>query len=175
VADQRDVTRDPHAAQRGAHRPVRRARRRRAALVAAAVVLAAGAVAGVLAWRGGGVEPVCDRPAELRTRGNVTLIPDAMDAFVQAEDSVGHEIDVVESYRSCRQQALACVQICGSRRGCPGACAPPGLSWHQRAAAIDVTQAMLDEPGVIGALEDAGWCQSLPDTDPGHFSFDGCH
>jgi hypothetical protein len=139
------------------------------------VVLAAGVVAGIVIWRGSGVEQVCGRPNELRTRGNVVLIPDAMEALEQAEASVGHGIDVVESYRSCRQQALACVQICGSRRGCPGACAPPGLSWHQRAAAIDVTQEMLDEPGVIQALEVAGWCQSLPDTDPGHFSFDGCH
>jgi hypothetical protein len=139
------------------------------------VVLAAGVVAGIVVWRGSGVERVCGRPHELRTRGNVVLIPDAMESLEQAEASVGHEIDVVESYRSCRQQALACVQICGSRRGCPGACAPPGLSWHQRAAAIDVTQEMLDEPGVIRALEGAGWCQSLPDSDPGHFSFDGCH
>jgi len=156
----------------GRHRKSPRRRRRVAAV---AVVLVAGAVLGVVVLRDGGVERVCGRPDEVRTRGNITLIPDAMDAFVQAEASLGHEIDVVESYRSCRQQALACVQICGSRRGCPGACAPPGLSWHQRAAAIDVTQTMLDTPGVIQALEEAGWCQSLPDTDPGHFSWDGCH
>jgi hypothetical protein len=144
-------------------------------LAAAAVVVAAAAVLGFVLWPDGGVERVCGRPDELRTRGNVTLIPDAMDAFVRAESSVGHEIVVVESYRSCRQQAAACERICGSRRGCPGVCAPPGLSWHQRAAAIDVTQEMLDTPGVIEALEAAGWCQSLPATDPGHFSFDGCH
>jgi hypothetical protein len=144
-------------------------------VAAAAVVVAVAAVLGFTLWPGGGVERVCAQPGELRTRGNVTLIPEAMDAFVQAETSVGHEIDVVESYRSCRQQALACERICGSRRGCPGVCAPPGLSWHQRAAAIDVTQEMLDTPGLIEALEDAGWCQSLPATDPGHFSFDGCH
>lgn len=139
------------------------------------MVLIAAAVVGIVLWRDGGVERVCSRPDELRTRRNVTLIPDAMDALRLAEASVGHRIDVVESYRSCRQQAQACELICGTRRGCPGACAPPGLSWHQRAAAIDVTQEMLDTPGVIRALEDAGWCQSLPDTDPGHFSFDGCH
>jgi hypothetical protein len=150
-------------------------RRRRVALAATAVVVAGAAVLGFILWPGGGVERVCARPDELRTRGNVTLIPEAMDAFVQAENTAGHPIDVVESYRSCRQQAIACERICGSRRGCPGVCAPPGLSWHQRAAAIDVTQEMLDTPGLIEALEDAGWCQSLPATDPGHFSFDGCH
>lgn len=144
-------------------------------LVATAVVVAGAAVLGFTLWPGGGVERVCSRPDELRTRGNMTLIREAMDALVQAEASVGHEIVVVESYRSCRQQALACERICGSRRGCPGVCAPPGLSWHQRAAAIDVTQEMLDTPGLIEALEDAGWCQALPATDPGHFSFDGCH
>lgn len=135
-------------------------------------------VAGVLAYtllRDEGVERVCSRPEELRTRGNVTLIREAMDAFLEAEATIGEPIDVVESYRTCRQQALACEQICGSRRGCPGTCAPPGLSWHQRAAAIDVTQEMLDTPGVIQALEDAGWCQSLPSSDAGHFSWDGCH
>ena len=157
----------------GRHRASRRRRRR--FLAATAIVLVPGAVLGFIVLRDGGVERVCARPDELRTRDNVTLIPDAMDALVQAETSIGHEIDVVQSYRSCRQQALACEQICGSRRGCPGACAPPGLSWHQRAAAIDVTQTMLDEPGVIEALEGAGWCQSLPATDAGHFSWDGCH
>lgn len=158
----------------GRHRS-RRARRRRVTLALAAVGVAAATVLGFVVFRDQGVERVCSRPDELRTRGNVTLIPEAMDAYLEAESAVGRHIDVVESYRTCREQAAACEGICGSRRGCPGACAPPGLSWHQRAAAIDVTQEMLDTPGVIRALEDAGWCQSLPDTDPGHFSFDGCH
>jgi hypothetical protein len=144
------------------------------AVAVTALVLVAGAVGGFLLVRDDTVEPVCTRPEEMVTRGNVTLIPDAMDAFLEAETTVG-PIDVVESYRSCREQARACLRICGSREGCPDTCAPPGLSWHQRAAAIDVTQEMLDMPGVIEALEDAGWCQALPDTDPGHFSFDGCH
>ncbi|MGZ8625873.1 MAG: hypothetical protein ACXWXK_04270 [Actinomycetota bacterium] len=149
-----------------------RYRRRRVAVAAGLGVVVAGVV-GYALLRDGGVERDCSQPEELRTRGTVTLIPKAMDAFVEAEASVG-TIEVVESFRSCREQALACERICG-RHSCPGACAPPGLSWHQRAGAIDVTQAMLDTPGVIEAVEDAGWCQALPDTDPGHFSFDGCH
>ncbi len=145
-------------------------------MAAAAVLGVAGAaVAGFLLVRNRGAERVCSRPEELRTRGAVTLIPEAMDAFLEAENAVGRPIDVVESYRSCREQALACERICGSRHGCPGTCAPPGLSWHQRAEAIDVTQEMVDAPGVVAALEDAGWCQAVPDSDPGHFSFDGCH
>jgi hypothetical protein len=160
--------------EHGRHR-ARRVRRRRATLALAGAGVAVATALAFVVFRDEGIERVCSRPDELRTRGNVTLIPDAMEAFLEAEDAVGQRIDVVESYRTCREQAAACKGICGSRRGCPGACAPPGLSWHQRAAAIDVTQEMLDTPGVIRALEEAGWCQSLPDTDPGHFSFDGCH
>ena len=119
------------------------------------------------------VERVCTRPDDLVTRDGVSLVADAMEAFAEAEAVVG-SIGVVHSYRSCREQAEACRGICG-RRSCPGLCAPPGLSWHQRGLAIDITQESLDTPGVVDALENAGWCQSLPDNDPGHFSFDGCH
>ena len=157
------------------HHRRRSVRRRR--LVAAVVVglVAGGSVLGFVLLRDTGVERFCGRPEELRTRGNVTLTADAMDAFREAEAAVDHEIVVVESYRTCREQALACERICGTRGGCPDLCAPPGLSWHQRALAIDVTQDMLDAPGVIDALEGAGWCQPLPASDPGHFSYDGCH
>jgi hypothetical protein len=144
--------------------------------VTAAAVLgvAAAAILWFVVWRDPGVERVCGRLDDLVRDGSVRLVADAMEAFREAETAVG-EVDVVESYRSCREQAAACERICGSRRGCPGTCAPPGLSWHQRGEAVDVTQEMLDTPGVIEALEEAGWCQSLPDTDPGHFSWDGCH
>jgi hypothetical protein len=40
---------------------------------------------------------------------------------------------------------------------------------------VDITQASLDDERVTSALEDNGWCQSVPDTDPGHFSYGGCH
>lgn len=128
---------------------------------------------GFLLLRDQGVERVCSRPPDLRTVDGVTLVADAMDAFLQAEGATG-PIVVVESYRSCREQARACERICGAR-SCPGLCAPPGLSWHQRGLAIDVSQASLDTPGVVGSLEDRGWCQAVPASDPGHFSFDGCH
>jgi hypothetical protein len=121
------------------------------------------------------VTRVCARPENLRHYRGITLQPGAMSAFRQAERRAGTTIEVVESFRSCRQQAMACQRICGNRQGCPGTCAPPGLSWHQRAMAIDISQAALDTPGVVGALRDSGWCQSSPDTDPGHFSWGGCH
>jgi hypothetical protein len=121
------------------------------------------------------VTPVCGRPENLSHYRGITLRPEAMNAFRRAERSAGTTIEVVESFRSCREQALACERICGNREGCPGTCAPPGLSWHQRAMAIDVSETALETPGVVGALERSGWCQSSPDTDPGHFSWGGCH
>jgi hypothetical protein len=156
----------------------RRIRRRRAAL--AALVLAAAAAGGFafLVLRGPSLvlpsDPCGERPP-LVTRQGVTLQPLAMRAFRKAERIAGQRLDVVQSYRSCKDQAKACLNICGNADGCPGRCAPPGLSWHQFGAAIDVTQAMLDTPGVIRALEEAGWCESVPASDPGHFSFGGCH
>jgi hypothetical protein len=118
-------------------------------------------------------DPCVDRPP-LRTAGGVRLQPLALRAFRRAERLAGRRIDVVESYRSCVRQAAACRSICGSREGCPGACAAPGASAHQLGAAVDVTQAMLDAPIVVDALGRAGWCQPLPRSDPGHFSFGGC-
>ena len=82
---------------------------------------------------------------------------------------------MVQSYRSCRQQRIACTQICGDANGCEGTCAPPGLSWHQLGAAVDITQDGLDDRRIPEALEANGWCQAVPDSDPGHFSFGGCH
>jgi LAS superfamily LD-carboxypeptidase LdcB len=111
----------------------------------------------------------------MRASGGVTLQPKALTAFRRAERAAGRSIHVVQSYRSCSQQASACERICSNPGGCPGRCAPPGASYHQLGLAIDIDEQMLATPGVVSALEEAGWCQSLPDSDPGHFSFGGCH
>ena len=155
---------------------VRRARRRLPlrALVAMLVGTVAVGVAGFAAGPDE-VEPVCSRPEDLQTRRGIKLTADAMEAFQQAEALAGQRIEVVYSYRSCREQAQICRRICGRRQGCPGTCARPGLSWHQRGKAVDITETMLATPGVVEALEEAGWCQSVPVNDPGHFSFNGCH
>jgi LAS superfamily LD-carboxypeptidase LdcB len=105
----------------------------------------------------------------------VTLQPNAMKAFRVAERLAGRPIVVVQSYRSCAQQALACRNICGNSGGCPGRCLPPGKSYHQLGAAVDITAGELQSSQIVSALEKAGWCQSVPDSDPGHFSFGGCH
>ncbi len=161
--------------QRNARR--RRARRRTFALVTALVAVGAG----FLAFRAltGPLIAIPDDPCAervpLRTVGGVRLQPVAMRAFLQAERDAGVDIPVVQSYRSCAEQRRACQGICGNPQGCPGLCAPPGLSWHQLGAAIDITEVGLADPAIVLALESNGWCQALPDSDPGHFSFDGCH
>jgi hypothetical protein len=137
-------------------------------------VTVAGAAIGFLLWPRA-PEKVCARAADLQTGQSVTLTPEAMEAFLEAERLAGQRIEVIESFRSCRAQARACQRICGNRMGCPGTCAPPGLSWHQRGLAIDISLDSLETPAVFEALEEAGWCQSVPENDPGHFSFDGCH
>lgn len=146
------------------------------ALALAVVVLAAVIIG--LSRRGDGVvrpdEP-CASPPAMQTSDGVTLQPVAMRAFEEAQQAAGGRIDVVESYRSCAKQAVDCTRICGNADGCPGRCVKPGTSYHQLGAAIDITQASLDAPGIIGALTNAGWCQSVPRTDPGHFSYGGCH
>jgi LAS superfamily LD-carboxypeptidase LdcB len=117
----------------------------------------------------------CTHPPTLTTRGNVTLRPDAMRAYRKAQKLARGAIEVGSSYRTCSQQALTCQRLCGNPEGCAGTCVKPGYSYHQLGAAIDISQASLDTPGVIHALQEAGWCQSVPDSDPGHFSFGGCH
>ncbi len=146
-------------------------------MAGALAVLAATAVA-VVTLRGPSIkrpEDPCTSPPPLLTRHGVTLQPLAMQAFRRAETLAGTRIPVVQSYRSCSDQALACVGICGAAGGCPGTCASPGLSWHQLGAAIDLSRATLKRTRIVGALQEAGWCQSLPESDPGHFSYGGCH
>ena len=117
----------------------------------------------------------CATPPVLRTYQGVTLQPNAMKAFKKAQRLAGRRIVVVQSYRSCAQQALSCRNVCGDSDGCPGRCLPPGKSYHQLGAAIDITAGELHIARIVSALEKAGWCQSVPASDPGHFSFGGCH
>lgn len=160
----------------GRHTPRRLVRRRRAAAVLAVVVLAGGAW--FISSRGPGIavpgDPCHERPPLVWFQG-VRLQPVAMDAFRRAETQAGGPIEVVQSYRSCQQQKEACKRLCQNPNGCPGTCAGPGSSWHQLGAAIDISEAALADPKVVAALEANGWCQPLPESDPGHFSYGGCH
>ncbi len=149
--------------------------------VLAGALIGVVAVAGVVVWLTRGHDPLvrpsdtCASAPPLKTVAGVTLQPTAMRAYRKAQRLAHGQISVVQSYRSCDEQAKACRNICSNANGCPGTCASPGSSYHQLGAAIDITQGSLDAQGVIRALERAGWCQSEPSTDPGHFSFDGCH
>jgi hypothetical protein len=141
-------------------------------------VLAVGGVLAFAALTGPVIEipdDPCTEHPQLRNVDGVRLQPVAMRAFLLAERDAGVEIPVVQSYRSCAEQRRACRGICGDPGGCPGLCAPPGLSWHQLGAAIDITEEGVADARIVEALEANGWCQALPDSDPGHFSFDGCH
>ncbi len=156
----------------------RRGRLTRRGWVVIGLLAAVMAGAAFLLTRGDGVirpDDPCTDPPPLVTRRGVTLQPIAMVAFREAERLAGQRIEVIQSYRSCAEQASACDGLCGNPEGCPGLCAPPGLSYHQIGAAVDVSQAALDTSGIKPAFEEAGWCQSVPDNDPGHFSFGGCH
>lgn len=150
---------------RGRHR-VKLTRRGRRLVAALVLVLAMGSAVSLASREDPSavVERACGRPGNLRSHRGITLRREAMRAFRRAERIAGKRIEVVQSFRSCREQALACQRICGNRKGCPGTCAPPGLSWHQRGMAIDVDEAALQTDGVVAALEGSGWCQPLPEA-----------
>ena len=159
---------------RRARTPVRRRRLVAGGVLAAAVAVG---VAFVVIERSPIVipdDPCAERPPLVRADG-VRLQPSAMQAFHAAERTAGVDIPVVWSFRSCGQQREACRNICGDPGGCPGLCAPPGRSWHQLGAAIDTTEEALADARIVDALVANGWCQPLASSDPGHFSFGGCH
>lgn len=154
-------------------------RGRRIALIAGAMAVATTAAVTVsVITRGPSIivpDDACATPPPLQEWHGVTLQPLAMTAFKEAVRRSGRTIRVVQSYRSCTDQRAACTRVCGDPNGCPDRCARPGTSYHQLGAAVDVTSATLDRSKAVQALLDAGWCQSLPNSDPGHFSYGGCH
>jgi hypothetical protein len=157
---------------------LRLTRRGRVVVGALGVLLAAVTLTTWFASRGDALirpDDPCTEPPPLVTYQGVMLQPNAMTAFKRAETLAGRPIPVVQSYRSCAQQAVACKRICGDQDRCPGRCVKPGLSYHQLGAAIDVSADTLAQRDLVTALQQAGWCESVPDTDPGHFSFGGCH
>ena len=159
----------------GRHR--RSVARTRLAVAIVAVAVAVGVVMWPISARPAIAIPSdpCASPPPMVTWHGVTLQRPALLAFRAAQREAGRRIPVVWSYRSCAQQRQACTNICGNANGCPELCAPPGRSWHQLGAAIDTTAHALKDPAVKRALLDNGWCQPLPTSDPGHFSFGGCH
>jgi len=145
---------------------------------AALVVAMSTAVVVVILTRGPSIiipDDPCASPPPLQSWHGVTLQPLAMASFKRAVLASGRTIRVVQSYRSCADQRAACTRVCGDPNGCADRCAKPGTSYHQLGAAVDVTEATLGRPQAVQALIQEGWCQSLPGSDPGHFSYGGCH
>jgi hypothetical protein len=162
------------------HRKKRLSRRGRRIAAGAALAVALIVLGGGIALFSSGSGLVipsdpCKNPPPLRTRDGVTLQPVALRAFRKAEIQADTKIAITASFRSCAQQAIACKNICGNAQGCPGRCAKPGTSYHQMGAAVDLSQASLHNPKIVAALQDTGWCAPLPSSDPGHFSYGGCH
>ncbi len=60
------------------------------------------------------------------------------DKFIQQLRTVDSSACIESAYRSVQDQAAACVHVCGNASGCPGKCAPPGHSYHQKGLAIDI-------------------------------------
>src|SRR5947208_247382 len=90
------------------------------ALVITAAVLSL--VVGLTRHGDGVIRPdhPCTDPPPMQTYRGVTLQRVPMQAFKRAQRATGGRIDVVESYRSCANQAIACRRICGNADGCPG-------------------------------------------------------
>jgi hypothetical protein len=114
------------------------------------------------------------KPPKLVHKHGIALQPAAMAAYEAAMKEAGH-ISVTSSYRSCAQQLAACMSICG-HSSCPGRCAPPGTSYHQKGLAIDLGGTSCRSKKVNDALKKNGWCapSGLATSDPCHRSFGGC-
>ncbi len=60
------------------------------------------------------------------------------DKFMKTLRQVVPGACITSGYRTPTQQLSACMSICGAS-SCPGKCAAPGRSFHQRGLAIDVS------------------------------------
>ncbi|MBI2610752.1 hypothetical protein HYW60_02330 [Candidatus Kaiserbacteria bacterium] len=58
--------------------------------------------------------------------------------FLEELRSISPSACINSAYRNSIQQENACRGICGNPGGCPGKCAPPGRSYHQKGLAIDM-------------------------------------
>lgn len=83
---------------------------------------------------------------------------------------------VSSGYRSKKEQIAACIHVCGNPNGCPGTCAKPGTSNHERktwpGGAVDVTDYANFGRIVKGSPHSGRLINDLPD-DPVHFSQTG--
>ena len=91
------------------------------------------------------------------------------DKFMQQLRQASPGACVRDGYRSAQTQANACRRICG-QLSCPGKCAPPGYSYHQKGLAIDVSGiSNLSQSWQIAASNGIVNPAGLHRSDPNHF------
>ena len=88
----------------------------------------------------------------------------AMRSYRAAEASLGREIKLTGSWRSCSLQAQ--LYQSDTQRY-----AHPNTTLHTQGLAIDVSTAQRDLDKIRGALKKRGWTQSRPTDEPWHYSF----
>jgi len=79
------------------------------------------------------------------------------------------------AYRSPASQLKACMNICG-RSSCPGKCAPPGRSKHQKGLAVDIKanpRSILTKMHAAAPADGLINPPSIRRTDPVHFQSNG--
>lgn len=98
------------------------------------------------------------------------------DKFMKALRQVSPSACIRSGYRSVQAQLAACMSICGAS-SCPGKCAAPGQSFHQRGLAIDVdvhtsnaTAWQIAAQSTNGGVANPS---GLHSSDPNHFQATG--
>jgi hypothetical protein len=98
------------------------------------------------------------------------------DKFMTALRQVNPSACIESGYRNNSDQLKACMQICGAS-SCPGKCAAPGLSFHQKGLAIDVSHISNNQQAWQIAISSTGGGVANPpglhSSDPDHFQASG--
>ncbi len=91
------------------------------------------------------------------------------DKFMKQLRTVDPTACIRSAYRSSAQQVCACQGICHAN-SCPGLCAPPGNSYHQKGLAIDVNHPKITKQQLwsIGSQSGLGNPNGLHNSDPDH-------
>lgn len=82
----------------------------------------------------GGQKWTCTAMEKINAQKN----PDYKKEMEEAARKDGENSDATSCYRTPEEQRQACIGICGNGDGCPGSCAPPGRSNHQKVSTADI-------------------------------------
>lgn len=96
------------------------------------------------------------------------------DKFLKELRAVDPRACIESAFRDEQQQADACVHVCGNSGGCPGKCAAPGTSYHQKGLAIDMTSSVSNQQlWELAAQSGLINPSSLHNSDPRHIQSSG--